>query len=285
MRPSPCLGFPERRLHRLCLLAGVVACLFTARLACALVVNDLAGAVINAVISAGFWIGFVLVQVVLRQRRHHAQRLLTAAEEHRRHIARLEAETGLPILREGTCARCQTALVADAPFCPGCGSDLAAAAADRIARQICAQCGARLPEDATYCAQCGTRRMRTAGQDADADAHPDPAADPAADPFPLNPRLLETWRTSSVLPGVSTEDAITAMIRLGTSRRTSPVQVTDWLPPTTNCYHQLICARCGALVPYQTNIPSVCSCGCGLAWTPAQVATYRRTKQHALHAR
>lgn len=77
----------------------------------------------------------------------------------RRHVAMLEAELGLPILRDGDCPQCATKLVVGQPHCPGCGVDVADFLAKKerraLERVICVNCGARQPDDAKFCPGCG----------------------------------------------------------------------------------------------------------------------------------
>lgn len=82
---------------------------------------------------------------VVRLRRQRQMRALAL----RREIARLEAEQGIPLLTDGTCASCGKPLIADARFCSYCK-----APTQRTAR-ICAGCGARNAGDALWCGACG----------------------------------------------------------------------------------------------------------------------------------
>jgi hypothetical protein len=78
-----------------------------------------------------------------RARRH--QRALAL----RQRIARLEADQGIPLLNEGTCAACGKPLIASARFCSYCR-----APTERVA-QVCEACGTRNAGDAEWCGACG----------------------------------------------------------------------------------------------------------------------------------
>lgn len=81
-----------------------------------------------------------------RLRRERAERALVL----RRNIARLEAEQGIPLLTDGTCAHCGKPLIADARFCSYCK------APTRRADRICDDCGTRNAGDAAWCGECGS---------------------------------------------------------------------------------------------------------------------------------
>lgn len=105
-----------------------------------------------------------------RELRHrHARRAIAL----RRDIARLEAEQGIPLLTEGTCAACGKPLIAEARFCSYCKTPT------RRTARVCEGCGTRNAGDARWCGACGAS---LAESDAETDA--------SAEPVPT------TWRAA-----------------------------------------------------------------------------------------
>lgn len=100
-------------------------------------------------IIAGCVALFYAVRYTLRRaallRQRHARRTLAL----RREIARLEAEQGIPLLTDGTCASCGKPLIAEARYCSYCKAPTGHTA------RVCEECGTRNAGDAVWCGACG----------------------------------------------------------------------------------------------------------------------------------
>lgn len=101
------------------------------------------------VIIAGCVICFYAFRYSLKHIARLRGRRERQALEMRRSIARLEAEQGIPLLIDGTCANCGKPLIADAHYCSYCKAPTEHAA------QICDRCGTRNASDAVWCGACG----------------------------------------------------------------------------------------------------------------------------------